>query len=287
MNTRLSGLQKAGVLMISLGAEESAKVFDCLTPEERDFLGSEIVKLRHVDELTCRNVLEEVREIIVRRHHEPRPSAAFKTSMESEEPFKWLESMDADEVASMLGRERPQNIALVLAHISPRSAADVLSCLSETLRNQVVRRLVTMKPVSPEAIEAVDEAMRRKAGKADTRPSHEGLMSIIGKATGGMASAPFTFAVPEDMLGLSDTEMKTALAAIDSGDMCLALRVAGDDLRSAVLANVSGEAAHAFQREIDSTAQIRVRDIERAQTRIVEALNRLFAADRALEASVG
>ena len=38
--SRLSGLRKAGVLMISLGAEESAKVFDCLTPEEtRSSLG--------------------------------------------------------------------------------------------------------------------------------------------------------------------------------------------------------------------------------------------------------
>jgi len=305
MNNGLSGLQKAGVLMVSLGAQDSAKVFDCLTPEERDLLGAQIVKFRHIDESTRRDVLEEVSEIIVRYQGAPETvnPAAIEPPADSDEPLKWLESLDAREVASMIGRERPQNIALVLAHIAPQSAADILCCLSETVRNHVAHRLATMKPVSREAIEAVDEAMRKRAGKVNARHAHEGLLSIIGNATErvkdsvGMAlhvpaaasiiTGARAFTTPEDMLRLSDADMKMALAAVDADDLCLALHVAGDELRSAVLRCMPEEAGLALQTQYSSAARIRVRDIERAQTRIVDTLNTMFAADRALEASVG
>jgi len=302
--SRLSGPQKAGVLMISLGAEESAKVFGCLTPEERDLLGTEIVKLRHVDELTRRSVLEEVNDIIVRYHTVPETGepAAAEGRLDSNEPFKWVESLPPDEVVRMIGHERPQNIALILAHIAPQAAARILSRLSESVRNQVAHRLATMNPVTREAIEATDAAMRQKAGKVNARRRHEGILGILEGATERVkdsvgnaltifeaVSQPIsvrTFASPDDMLQLSDAEMRSVLAEVDFDDLCLALRVAGDKLRSAVLANAPEEIGPALHREINSTAQIRVREIERAQTRIVEALNSLFVGDRALEAAV-
>ena len=96
-----------------------------------------------------------------------------------------------------------------------------------------------------------------------------------------------TFATPEDMLRLSDADMKMAIAAVDADDLCLALRVAGDELRLAVIRCMPEETGLALQTQYSSAARIRVRDIERAQTRIVDTLNSDVRGDRALEASVG
>ncbi|MCX6345528.1 MAG: hypothetical protein NT018_10740 [Armatimonadetes bacterium] len=300
--SNLSGLQKAGVLLMSLGAEASAKVFDHLTPEERELLGSEIVKLRHVDNVVRRRVLDEV-NAIVKQHSMP----AFVTVGEaatpgiSDEPLRWLDALDPREVAVLIASERAQNVALVLAHISPHNAAVVLSNLKENVRNQVANRLAAMKPVSREAIEAVDEAMRRRVGaptsNRENKPSilngaaqrvSDSVRGALGKVdTNSLPKIPRSFSVPEDIAQLNDSEIKTALAEMDFDDLCLVMRVGGEDMRMAVLRNASEEAGLTLHREIASTSQIRVREIERAQLRIVEALNKLFGDGQALEAVVG
>jgi flagellar motor switch protein FliG len=67
----------------------------------------------------------------------------------------------------------------------------------------------------------------------------------------------------------------------------MVMRVAGEEMRMAVLRNASEEAGLTLHREIASTSQIRVREIERAQLRIVEVLNKQFGEGQALEAVVG
>lgn len=296
----LSGLQKAGVLMISLGAEASAKVFDCLTPEERDLLGSEIVKLNQVDNTTRRRVLDEVNRIV--RTHSVQEAIAVQepNPIDSNEPLKWLEALDPREVAEMISRERPQNIALVLANIAPQAAAGILSNLSENARNNVAQRLISMKPVAKEAIEAVDKAMRKRSGMAQsssransffggaTERVRESVKSALGKAD--IESLPKIgrmFDSAEDLAQLPDGEIKAVLFGLDMDDVGMALRVASEDMRSAVLRNVSDEVGLMLRRVIASTSQIRVREIEQAQMRIIDALNKLSGEAQHLEAVVG
>lgn len=299
----LTGLQKAGVLMVTLGAEASAKVFDCLTPEERDQLGSEIAKLRKVDDETRKRVLEEF-NLMIKSGNLPGPAKSRETGSEKlsspdlDVPLKWLETLESREVAAMISKERPQNIALVLSRIAPQTAADILMQLSDGVRNQVAHRMSTMKPVSEEALEAVDQAMRQRAGIGSATRSQSWLSIIAGSSDRAHKTRPeevnfaperksMVFNTIEDILELSNAEIREAVLVMDFDDLCLAMRVAGDDLRNAVLRNVSEEAGMVIRREINSTSQIRVREIERAQARVVESLNKAFGEQTNLEAPVG
>lgn len=299
----LTGLQKAGVLMVTLGAEASAKVFDCLTPEERDQLGAEIVKLRQVDDDTRKRVLEEFNQMIKSgKSAFPAKSAVGNSEKRSDPdldvPLKWLEALEPREVALMIGKERPQNIALVLSQIAPQTAADIMMHLSDSLRNQVAHRLSIMKPVSEEALEAVDQAMRQRAGVGSSMRSQSWL-NLLGGSSDRASKAPreaaetaparrsITFNAIDDILELSNAEIREAVLVMDFDDLCLAMRVAGDDLRNAVLRNVSEEAGLVIRKEINSTSQIRVREIERAQARVVDSLNKAFGVQAGVEARVG
>ncbi|MCE5198756.1 MAG: FliG C-terminal domain-containing protein [Armatimonadota bacterium] len=297
----LSGLEKASVLMMSLGASTSAKVFEHLSPTERELLGAKIASLRHVDTVVRQRVLNEVNQI-VKTGAGSVLNELVQDEPESDEPLKWLEKMDPAEVAGMLFSERPQNIALVVAHLSPHSAAEILTNLSDSQRNDVALRLATIHAVSKEAIEAVDSVMRAKAethSRINPR-GRETLLGLLGGATGrvresvigalhrtdqSMASkVKRLLSSPEDLAALPDIDIRAALVGIDPAYIGMALRVGSEELKAAVLRNVSEETVLAIHRELASPAQITVKDVELAQDRIVQAMKQFADDDQTLEA---
>ena len=283
----LTGMEKASVLMMSLGASASAKVFEQLSEQEREVLGSQIVKLRHVDTVTRQRVLEEVNNHVV---------GQSSVIQEDTTPLKWLENLDAKEIVRMLISERPANIAMVVANLSPKTAADVLSQLDESIRNRVVLRLATARPVSDKAIEAIDRALRKRASEPvvvdDTHSrGSDVLIKILGNATdrvrasvlGALSRKESSMAEninvlmssPEYLASLSNTEIREALAEIEQNDLCLAVKVGSEELRAAVMQNLPEDRCVVIQRELALSSHVRVMDVEAAQQRIVNTLRRL------------
>jgi flagellar motor switch protein FliG len=282
----LTGIDKASVLMISLGASKSAKVFEQLDASERELLGAHIAGLRHVGDVVRQTVLEEVSQYV--RHESPAETSV--TDDHSNEPLKWLEKLDPDEVAHMLGSERPQNVALVLAHLAPQAAAAVLSCLDENMRNQATSRLVDMRTPSREVVEAVDEVIRKRFAALPSH-THGSLLGILGSAkdrvkesiTGviakpdpqGMFARNEEITSPEDLVGFADFEIRKFISEVDREDLYLALRVASDELKSVIVKNASEELALTIHRELVSPLQARLREIEFAQERFVNVMRRI------------
>ncbi|MCE5314766.1 MAG: FliG C-terminal domain-containing protein [Armatimonadota bacterium] len=292
----LTGIDKASVLLMSLGASVSAKVFEQLSVSERDLLGAHIARLRHVDDVTRSRVFEEVSRIVKSGTVSESSKASENEPVEpadSGEPFKWLEKLDPDEVAKMLASERAQNMALVLAHLAPQAAAAVLSRLGESARNQAAHRLANMRKPSKEVIEAVDEVMRKRAAKTlDSALGRKSdtLMGILGNArdcvretVAGVFTKPDPLASsgeisgPEDLVSFTDSEIRQVISLVDTADLCLALRVSSEDLKSAVLRCAPEELSLSIQRELAAPLQARLKDVELAQKRIVEVMKHLEA----------
>ncbi|MEN6358101.1 MAG: FliG C-terminal domain-containing protein [Armatimonadota bacterium] len=286
----LTGIDKASVLLMSLGASRSAKVFEHLDASERELLGAHIAGLRHVDDVIRQVVFEEVSCYIKSGHQ----AEIEKDAVGSDEPLKWLEKLDPCDVALLLGSERPQNVALVLAHLAPQAAALVLSNLGEGLRNQATSRLIGMRPPSREVVEAVDEAMRKRfagtSGRAQTA-ARETLLGLLGNAKErvresivGVVSKPEPkgmfvgnddFASPEALVSFTDSEVRKFISEIDREDLYLALRVASDDLKSVIVRNAPEDLALTIHRELVSPLQARLREIEFAQERFVNVMQRI------------
>jgi len=255
----LTGIEKASVLMMSLGAETSAKVFDYLTAEEREVLGATVTRVRHIDDVTRRRVIDEVNRAI--------GAARFDERRLSDEPLRWLESLPSLSVERMLSSERPTTVAMVLSRLAPASAAGVLQCMQDAPRNEVARCLATMGSPSSDIVEAVDKALR---SKAEARRSDE--PSDIARVSRG---ASRTVAVDvESLASLADHTARAILADATREDLALVMRVAGDELTSCILRNVSSEDAAALSREMESPAQVKLREIEGAQERLCRLIER-------------
>ncbi len=291
LTAELTGLEKATVLLNALGAAKSAEVLKCLDQAERDLLGAQIERMRPVRLVTRQRVLDEVAEIL---KNPPAQSQA------SDEPLRWMERLEPAEVADLLARERPHNIALVVSHLSPAGAARVISQLEERVRGQVVERLATMGPVSDAVIESVDRLMReladKRSGKSGaiptssaavlralssaTRKARESVASAISRNEPAIERVSAVLTCVEDLVLLSDVELEAALREIHPDDLRLVVCMASEDFRDAVMRNATSAVLDSIRDALDGALQAKVSEIDAAQRRVMGVLSSMARAGR-------
>lgn len=179
---KLTGPQKAAILMLALGEQTAAELVKYLSADEIKKLGMEMSNLRGVDPKTTTEVLAEFSEQFqdseaIRvlgeeyfRHLLPNALGPEKAqdvikSIEKEKekiPFKNVREMDARVLANFLRAEHPQTIALVMAHLGEEKAAQVLSHLPSGLQFEVINRIVNLETVPADIVREIDEALEQE-----------------------------------------------------------------------------------------------------------------------------
>ncbi|RKD24198.1 flagellar motor switch protein FliG [Ammoniphilus oxalaticus] len=196
---RLSGRQKAAILLIALGPEVSAQIFKKLREDEVEQLTLEIARLRQVDPESKDVVLEEFYQMMMANEyisqggiHYAReilekalgPQKAVDvinrlTSTLHLRPFDFARKADPSQILSFIQNENPQMIALVLSYLESEKAAFILSALPEAKQIDVAKRIAQMDRTSPEVISQVEQVLEQKL---TTTANHD------YSATGGVDS---------------------------------------------------------------------------------------------------
>jgi flagellar motor switch protein FliG len=178
----LTGTQKAAVLLLQVGKEQSGKVLRSMRESEVAELMAEIARLRSVGTDVVDDVLQEfgtmagtkiaitsgglelARSMLEEAMGEDKAGELVQriTAGMIDMPFEFLRKADPRQVLSFLQDEHPQTITLVLAHMPSELAAMVLSGLGEDLQRDVSHRLAVMDRTSPDVIEQVERVLERK-----------------------------------------------------------------------------------------------------------------------------
>lgn len=179
---RLSGTEKAAILLLSLGEGRAGDILSRLEDREIQLLGQKISKLEFVPVKQIATVLDEFtkmmeapealmvrgeqffkntlsRSMDVQRQEDLLDKLDFETSPEF---FQKIKKLDARTVASFLTNEHPQTVALVLAHLERQQSGQVLALFPEDLQVEVLRRVANLDQVSPAIIEEIDAALREE-----------------------------------------------------------------------------------------------------------------------------
>jgi len=179
---KLTGLQKAAILLISMGREASSKVFNHLSEEEIEQLTLAIANIQKVDAKEKQEVLHEFHDMCIAQDYlavggigyaqDVLESAVGKerakqiilrlTSQLQIKPFDFARRVDPVQIYHFLQNEHPQTIALVLAHLEPQQASTILSSLPEQLQSDVARRIALLEQASPEVIKEVETILEEK-----------------------------------------------------------------------------------------------------------------------------
>ena len=201
-SAQLSGAQKAAILMLSLGTENSSKVMALLGEGEVTQITAEIVKAGQISREESTSTLEEFATLLVAggRVANGGPEAArgmLEASLGPERaaaileglyqsmvkgPFDFLKNADPRQILNFLSAEHPQTIALVVAHAHPDIAAQVVGGLPEDVQRAVSVRIAMLEPSSPEVIAQVEAMLERRLSSSvknqETRVA-DGVQTLI------------------------------------------------------------------------------------------------------------
>ena len=310
----LSGPQKAAILMIALGADASANVFQRLSEEETEKVAKEIVTLRNVTSETLGRVAEEFHKMVLAQEYIAAGGPNFAQEilekalgedqamdiiknvqrMLQVKGFNVLKDVEPNQLLTFIQKEHPQTIAFVLAQLNPVQAATILADLPSNLQNEVIYRFATMERVSPETINSVESVLESRIDFTQSASQMGGvksaaeILNMVGTSTeksilGNLSEQDPELAteiknlmfVFDDLIYLDDRSIQKVLKEVDNKELALALKHSNPDVKKKLLANLSERASQMVDEEISYLGPVRLRDVEEAQQRIIDIVRKL------------
>ncbi|MCE5324092.1 flagellar motor switch protein FliG [bacterium] len=301
-----SGLRKASILMVALGTEMSSTIMQQLTPDEIERLTSEIVMINRLDQSISEQVVDEcckelqradltggteyARKLLEEVLGESKAMEVLgKLGSDGGNALRWLRSAPTRQLAQCLTNERPQIAALVIGHLPPEQAAQVISALPEQTRGEVALRLTVMQPTDPETVKNVaDILLQRLAMTENANFSEVGgnksvvqilnnvdrstekkildyLTEVDEEVANQIKESMFVF---DDILSLDDRSIQVILRDVPQEDLRLALKGSGNDAKEVFFRNMSSRAVETLKEDLEASGPIKLRDVEAAQLRI-------------------
>lgn len=180
---KLTGVQKAAILFITLGPDASAPILKKLPETELQKITFEIANMPKVKKEVKEEVLKEfvdlnkakdyiieggfeyAKNLLSRALGSQRALEIIEKVSEITQqyrPFGIARKADAHQLLNIILNEHPQTIALILCYLQPEKAAQILSGLPEELQSDVAKRIATMSNTSPIVIEEVEDILEKK-----------------------------------------------------------------------------------------------------------------------------
>ena len=210
--------------------------------------------------------------------------------------FAFLDKADVKSLYSALQNERPQTMALVLSYVDPDKAAGVIEQLPPERQVRVVEALATMESASPTAIKIIEAEMERKFSSMMTtsnvklggidyvagimnnldRSSEKSIFDHLSVDNAELADEirkrMFVF---EDIVTMDDRSVQRVLRDCDPRDLVLALKTANNEVANKLFSNMSARTAETIRDDLEITTNVRMKDVEDAQQRIVGVIRDL------------
>ena len=210
--------------------------------------------------------------------------------------FAFLNKADVKSLFSALQNERPQTMALVLSYVDPDKAAGVIEQLEPRRQIKVVEAIATMESASPTAIKTIEAEMERKFSSIITQSNVKvggidyvaGIMNNLDRSSeksifDGLSAHNADLAdeirkrmfVFEDIITMDDRSVQRFVRDCDPKDLVLALKTANTDVASKLFTNMSARMAESIRDDLEVTTNVRMKDVEDAQQRIVSVIRDL------------
>ena len=312
---KLTGGDKAAIMMLAVGEDYAAKVFAMLEDEEIRDLSQSMATLGSVDARTVERLFVEFANQISSGGSVRGTAAATQKLLLKVLPPEAVEAIMQDisgpsgrtvweklgnvndtVLANFLKNEYPQTVAVVLSRIKADQSSRVIGLLPEALSRDVVVRMLKMETVSREVLDDVEQTLKTEfmanLGKSLKRDPHENMAEILNnmdRANLNRIMSTIEELVPdsaekvkslmftfEDMKKLTTADIQVVLRSVDKDALAIALKGASEEQRTQFFQAMSERAVKLLRDEIDGMGPVRVKDVYEAQQRIVNTTKDLI-----------
>lgn len=179
---RLTGIEKAAIIAITIGSENAAKVFRNLREDEIEQLTYKIAQMGNVNPETVTKVVEDFYELCMAQKFISEGGLEYARSILEKafgqknaesiigriagsmqvRSFDFIRKIDPQYLLTFIQNEYPQTIALILSYARPEQASQILSELPKDIQVEVAERIATLDRASPEVIKDVEKTLEKK-----------------------------------------------------------------------------------------------------------------------------
>lgn len=312
---KMSGVQKAAILLLSVSDEVAANIFKKLNDEEVKEISHAMSSLGVISPHLVDTVVQDFGDdifnnsIFLGNLHttarllgkimEPDKVKSLLEDIrgpQGRDTWEKLGNVSEELLALYLQNEQPQTVALVLSKLPPEHAAKVLAQLPEKLAFDAIVRVLNMGVVKKEVIEGVEKILRAEfistIGKTMKRDSCEMIADILynmDRASEAKYLTMLESSAPEsaqrvkdlmftfeDLAKLDDKGMQVVIRTVDKAKLTIALKGASDKIKELFFKNMSQRAARIVVEELESMGPVKVRDVDEAQSAIIKTVKDLI-----------
>ncbi len=313
---KLTGAEKAAIILLSLGEEHGAQVWRMFDDEEVREVSQVMANLGTVSASVVERLLvefvsqmsttgtllgtfESTERLLERFLPAERVNSVMEEIRGPAGRTMWdkLGNVNEQVLANYLKNEYPQTVAVVLSRIKSEHAARVLGALPEDFAMEVVQRMLRMESVQKEILDKVEQTLRvefmSNLARTQKRDSHE-MMAEIFNNFDRQTEGRFITALEErnreaaerikalmftfeDLGKLDPGSIQTLLRAIDKDKLGLALKGSSDAVRDIFFSNMSERAGKILKEDMEAAGPVRLRDVDEAQMAMVNIAKDLAA----------
>jgi len=313
---KLTGPERAAVLMLALGQQYGGNIWNQLDDDELREISIVMSTLGTIEAESVENLLLEfvsrmsasgalmgnydATERLLQQYLPPDRVAGIMDEIRGpagRNMWEKLSNVQEGVLANYLKNEYPQTIAVVLSKLRPEHAARVLAILPEDLALDVVNRMLKMEAVQKEVIERVEQTLRTEfmsnLSQTRRRDAHEVMAEIFNNfdrqtetrfmtslEDDNRESAERIKALMftfDDLIRLDTGSAQTLMRHIDKDKLAVALKGASEPVREFFMSNMSTRAAKMLIDDMQALGPVRLRDVDEAQAQLVNLAKDLAA----------
>jgi flagellar motor switch protein FliG len=290
---KLTKAQKAAAILVAMGKPSAGRLLRFFKQKELKALIEAARMLRTIPQSELENIVAEFEEEftegaglldsadqmdnLLNESLSPEEISALmgwgKPSLMSDEaPPIWPElgELEPGRLGALLSGEHPQTIAMVFSNLESQPAANALLTFDKPMRNEVLKRMLSMTTVQPAAKQLVENQLRARMASDGTgkdisagQTRVAGLLNELDKnvldeligdleASGvdgvdGVRARLFTF---EDIVDLDQKARVMLFDGLSTELVTLSLRGAPGDLREAVLSAIGARSRRMIESEL-------------------------------------
>ena len=313
----ITGPQKAAIMMLSLGEDQSTKLFGMMSDDEIKELSQLMAKLGTVnsnvverifiefaDQLSSTGSLvgsaQNTERLLLKALPKDRVDAILEEIRGPAGRTMWdkLGNVSEQVLANYLKNEYPQTVAIILAKIAGGHAARVLAILPENFAMEVIMRMLRMEAVQKEVLDGVEKTLRTEfmanLARTQRRDPHDMMADIFNNLDRNTENR-FMSALEErnresaerikqlmftfdDLVRIDATGIQTLLRHCEKDKLGLALKGGSDGVKELFFKNMSERAGKMMREDMEALGPVRLRDVDQAQNAIVAMAKELSAS---------
>jgi len=308
----------AATLFVLIGEETASEVLRYLNEAEIEAISREISNVGPLQHTDAEKSAEELYQTLVANRfvseggvdyakkvilrtlgagQAKRILERLSSSYNSANAFEAIDRLNPIQLSQFIQNEHPQTIALILAHLTPSSSAELLESLPEDIQADVAVRMSNIETIAPDVIRGISLVLEEKLKPVGTyahsqayggiravaellnrmqRPRSRAVLEKIDadkpEVANSIRQLMFVF---DDIATLDDAAIREILQRVDKKTIAAALKGATEAQSSQFYRNMSSRAVEMMREEIEIMGPIKIKDVHAAQQRIVETVRKL------------